>query len=214
MSEKTSAPAGGDLTALSVAAFAHALAAKTPTPGGGAVAGVTAAHAAGLLAMVIGYSVGKRVFQAFESEGAALLAAARTAVDAALAAANADAAAYGRLNALWKLPPEDPARQAGWDAAVHDAIAAPFLIVRLAAEVAGHCRTLAGHTAKHLDSDLAIAVDLAAAAARAAAWNVRVNLPSVASAEERITLERDLEELLDIVRGDVATVERAVAARG
>jgi methenyltetrahydrofolate cyclohydrolase len=201
-----------DLAALSVAGFAHALAAKTPTPGGGSVAGVTAAHAAGLVAMVVGYSLGKRVFAAFEADGAAMLASLRTTIDACLTAANADATAYARLNALWKLPPDDAERQASWHQAVHDAIAAPLLMVRLAAEITGRCRGLVGHTTKHLDSDLAIAADLAACAARAAAWNVRANLPSVASADTRIATERLLAETLAIVKEDAAFVDRALGA--
>jgi formiminotetrahydrofolate cyclodeaminase len=208
------ADAGLDLASSSVAAFAQAIAAKTPTPGGGAVAGVTAAHAAALVAMVVRYSLGKRVFQAYETDGPSILASLHTSIDASLAAAHADAAAYGRLNALWKLPADDPTRLAGWAQAVQAAIAAPLLIVRLATEITGRCRMLAGATTKHLDSDLAIAADLAACAARAAAWNVRVNLPSLASADERITIEREVAELLAIARDDAAAVERALAGRG
>ena len=44
---------------LTVHAFADQLAARTPGPGGGAVAAVTAAHAAALGAMVVEFTLGK-----------------------------------------------------------------------------------------------------------------------------------------------------------
>ena len=52
----------------------------------------------------------------------------------ALALADRDAAAYGQLNALWKLPKDAPERAAGWDAAVAEAIEAPQAILEAARE--------------------------------------------------------------------------------
>ncbi len=202
-----------DFAAQSVRGFCDALAAKTATPGGGAVAGVTAAHAAALLAMVVEYSIGKPSFATHEEEGPAILASLRSSITKCLAAANGDAAAYGVLNRLWKRPAGDPERTAGWSKAVQDAIDAPLLIVRLAAEIAGRSRDLAGHTAKHLDSDLAIAADLSGCAARAAAWNVRVNLPNVSESDRRVAIGRDLDELLAIIAEDIAITDRLLSAR-
>lgn len=213
MTQHATAGEGPDFGAMSVEGFCKALTAKTATPGGGAVAGITAAHAAALLAMVVEYSFGKSSFAALEEEGPAIRRSLHVSMNACLAAANADARAYAQLNTLWRKPADDPARVAGWVKAVHDAIAAPMLIVRLAGELAARSRELAGQTAKHLDSDLAIAADLAGCAARAAAWNVRVNLPSVAESDERIALGRDLDELLAVIAEDIATAGRVIAAR-
>lgn len=206
--------ASNDFAAMTVRDFCAALSAKSPAPGGGAVAGVTAAHAAALLAMVVEYSRGKASFAAFDRDADAIQTSLHVARDACLIAAKSDADAYGVLNALWKKAKDDPARVAQWDGVVHDAIAAPNLIVDLAAEIAARCRLLAGHTAKHLDSDLAIAVDLAACAARAAAWNVRVNLPSVADEVERTRLATALQLRLSAVRDDHAATDEILAARG
>jgi formiminotetrahydrofolate cyclodeaminase len=65
------------------------------------------------------------------------------------------------------------------------AIDAPQAILDRAAEIAVTCVALAPRTNANLASDLAIAVDLARVAARAAAHNVDVNLPSVADAADR-----------------------------
>jgi formiminotetrahydrofolate cyclodeaminase len=202
-----------DFAAMTLGDFCAALAAKTPAPGGGAVAGVTVAHAAALLAMVVEYSRGKKAFAAREPEGEAIRAALGTAIQAALAAAKADADAYATLNALWRLPEGDPMRRDGWEAAVRGAIAAPMLIVRIAAEVAGRAADLVGSTARHLDSDLIIAADLASAGAGAAAWNVRVNLPAVLDPEERARAAASLEAALAAVRADREAVERGLALR-
>lgn len=170
---------------MTVEEFADRLAARTPTPGGGAVAAVTAAHAAALGSMVLEFTVGKEKWAAHEDGNRRALARLGELRAAALALADRDAAAYGALNALWKLPKDDPARARAWDSAVAEAIDAPQAILDLAAEVAGACSALGACTNPNLASDLAIAVDLARAAARAAAHNVEVNIPSVGDAAER-----------------------------
>ena len=170
---------------MTVEEFADRLAARTPTPGGGAVAAVTAAHAAALGSMVLEFTVGKEKWAAHEDGNRRALARLGELRASALALADRDAAAYGALNALWKLPKDDLSRARAWDAAVAEAIDAPQAILDLAAEVAGACAGLGASTNPNLASDLAIAVDLARAAARAAAHNVEVNLPSVADAAAR-----------------------------
>ena len=170
---------------LTVEQFSDALAARTPVPGGGAVAAVTLAHAAALAGMVVEFTLGKPAFAAHDDAlraAAARLAAIRA---EALALADRDAVAYGALNALWKLPKDAPERAARWPAAVAEAIDAPQAILDLSVVVAATCGTLAGRTNANLASDLAIAADLARLAARAAAHNVHVNLPSVGDAADR-----------------------------
>lgn len=170
---------------LSVEQFAEALAARTPVPGGGAVAAVTLAHAAALAGMVVEFTLGKPAFAAHEEANRAAAARLAGIRAEALALADRDAAAYGALNALWKLPKDAPERTARWPAAVAEAIDAPQAILDLAAVVSATCGALAGRTNANLASDLAIAADLARLAARAAAHNVRVNLPSVGDAGDR-----------------------------
>ena len=132
---------------LTVHAFADQLAARTPVPGGGAVAAVTAAHAAALGAMAVEFTLGKPKFAAHEAANAAALARLVELRTQALALADRDAAAYAQLNALWKLPKDAPERAAGWDTAVAEAIEAPQAILDAACEVAVHCTELSelGH---------------------------------------------------------------------
>ena len=170
---------------LTVEEFAESVAAKTPAPGGGAVAAVTAAHAAALAAMVLEFTIGKPKFAADDAANIAALRRLTELRHHSLMLADRDAEAYGALNSLWKLPKDAAARIAAWDGAVAAAIDAPQSILDAAAEIAATCRGLAERTNPNLASDLLIALDLACVAARAAAHNVEVNLPSVTDESDR-----------------------------
>lgn len=163
-----------------LAEFAAKLADKVPSPGGGAVAAVTLAHAAALGAMVLRYTVGRPAFAAHEPTNAAALAELDAMRATALHLADRDAAAYARLASLWKLPEGDPTRARDFQPAVREAIDAPQAIVDLAHRACALLAELPSRTNARLGSDLAIAANLAALAADAAEWNVRVNLPSLA----------------------------------
>jgi formiminotetrahydrofolate cyclodeaminase len=165
-----------------LADFAARLADKVPSPGGGAVAAVTLAHGAALGAMVLRYTVGRPSFAAHEAQNTAALADLDAMRATALALADRDAAAYARLAALWKLPEDDATRAREFQPAVREAIDAPQAIVDLAHRACALLAELPARTNARLGSDLAIAANLAALAADAAEWNVRVNLPSLSDA--------------------------------
>lgn len=184
-----------DLGAMTVGGYLERLAAAVPVPGGGAVAGVTLAQANALGAMVVGYAIGKPKFAAHDAAHRAAHAAFERGRQRALDLAAEDAAAYAVLNALWRLPKDDPAR-AGFDAAVRAAIAAPEATVGLADDTLRALEALVGTTSPSLASDLRIAIDLAAVGARAAQENVRINLPSIADESERTVISARSEALL------------------
>lgn len=182
-----------------ISEFLNQLAAKSPTPGGGAVAAVTAATAASLAQMVVHYSLGKPSLAAHAPLHEASLAALQSLGAKALASADADAAAYSGLNALWKLPKDDPKRTAGWADAVAAAIAAPREVLRLCNAILEVINSLCPTINRQLASDLGIAADLAETGARAAAWNVRVNAPLLASSAKRDALLADLNSQLSVM---------------
>ena len=202
-----------DFASMQVGDFAARLAAKVPAPGGGAVAGVTAAHAVALLEMVLAYSVGKKRFAAREASAPALAARLAALRAASLAAATADAEAYARLNALWKLPEGDATRTRDFPAALDAAIAAPKSLLAIAGETLDLAASLLPDSAPALDSDLAISADLAAAAARAAAWNVRVNLPSVADPSRKDRESTELAATLTAIDAKAKAIAASIASR-
>jgi len=194
-----------------VGAFLDSLGAKTPTPGGGAVAGLTAALGIALGRMVLSFSEGRKSL----AEHAELHASARERLDAArgqaLELADADAAAYARMNELWKLPEDDARRRAEMPAAVQAAIDVPRRVMTIADETLDACASLLGRSNKHLASDLAMAAILAEAAARSAAWNVRINLPMLADDAERTRLAREIDAALASAAARCAAIESGCA---
>ncbi|RMH26680.1 MAG: hypothetical protein D6693_06740 [Planctomycetota bacterium] len=176
-----------------------AIAAKTPTPGGGATAALAGALAAAQAEMVVAYSLGKKDL----AEHQEALADARGRLGRSralfLELAEEDAAAYGLVSELLRLDARDPRRAAELPAAVGAATRVPLACVANATALARLCLTLAPITNPHLASDLAIAALLAEACARAGAENVRVNLPALAEhagSGAADAARRDLDRLL------------------
>ncbi|MCK4872377.1 MAG: cyclodeaminase/cyclohydrolase family protein [Phycisphaerales bacterium] len=165
--------------------FLSDLSAKRPTPGGGAVVGLVGALAASLGSMVVNYSLGKKNLADHETE----LSEARNRLDRfgqlLLDLADQDAAAYGVLSELLKLDADDARRRSDLPVAVVAAIRAPQASLAACADLLRLLDSLTGKTNRYLASDLAIAAQLADAAARAAEWNVRINLPLLESEADR-----------------------------
>ena len=169
-----------DLLDLPVGALLEQLATEAPSPGGGAVAAVTTAMSAGLVAMVA------RASPAWEEAAGTAAQAERLRKRAApLAAANA--AAYEEALAALALPDRVEAEVRSWTIAeaVGRAAELPLTIAAVAADVA----LLAAHAAERGDAalrpDAAIAAVLAEAAARGAAQLVEINLTTTED-DERV----------------------------
>ncbi|MCE9620219.1 MAG: cyclodeaminase/cyclohydrolase family protein [Planctomycetes bacterium] len=199
------------MSRLSLQEFADNLASKQPVPGGGAVAAVTACNAAALGCMVLAYTLGKPKYAAFEEANKAAHHALHHAQREALALADRDAAAYGALSALMKVPAGDPKRAAEEPAALREAIAAPMAILTLSQGILKTLQPLVASSNPNLASDLAIAAKLAEAAADAAAWNVRVNLPQLPAGAERAATESRLNQSMSSVHSAADTIDCAIS---
>lgn len=155
--------------------FLSAVAAKSPAPGGGAVASASGALSAALAQMVVSYSIGKK--DLLEQQEELRLAASKLerARSMFLQLADEDAAAYSQLNALQKLPPGDARRNAELPEAQRLAVQVPQSVAATAIDLLRMFEQLALISNRYLRSDLGIAADLAEATVRAALWNVRIN---------------------------------------
>lgn len=166
-----------------------ALGSKSPTPGGGAVAGLTGAIAASTGRMVVAYSQGK----ASLAEHAGELDEAAIQLDRArslfLQLADEDAAAYGALNDLWRLPKTDPRRNSMLADAADRAASVPASVIAASLSLLRLLESLAPITNPQLASDLGVAAVLGESAARAAAWNVRANVPLLTPERGRQVLQ-------------------------
>lgn len=200
------------LASMRLDAFLSELGAKSPTPGGGAVASLVGAVAAALGEMVVHYSVGKRSLAEFEPRHRAALMRLARARTLLLALADEDAEAYALMNELARLPEDHPRRVGGWDEAVRASVQVPMSVAAGGVELLRVLDELRGTTNKHLRSDLAISALLADAAVRSARWNVLVNAPSLPDEGERTHASRQLNYLIGESARLAGVIEQSCAS--
>ncbi len=198
-----------DYLSFSVRDFAAATAEKSPTPGGGTVAGVVGVLATALGEMVLNFTRGKKAFAEFADAHEALavrLARARG-MFADLTAD--DAAAYTLYTEANKC--EDETKAAKMATALAAAIDVPRQMTALAISVLESLIALGGHCNKRLLTDLSAAAVLAEAVVRLSDYNVRVNaagLPDKSAADDlRKASARDCKRAAELCE----TVEKIVS---
>ena len=184
------------LADLTVRDFLDRLASKQPTPGGGSVAALSGALAAGLGEMVCQYTLGKPKFAAVEPRIAQLNEQLSRARHLLTQLSDEDAAAYAALNAAFAFDKADPARSTHVAAAALPAATVPLEAAAISVWVRNTCDELSRSANPQLKSDAQAAVVLADAARLAALANVAVNLPLL-SAEDRRRIESEVVRLKD-----------------
>ena len=157
--------------AESVARFLDRLATAEPAPGGGGAAAITAAMAAGLVAMSARLSADQI------DDAEAIASTADRLRRRALVLADDDAAAYDRVLAAYRRPRDanPEARRREIMAALEAATAVPLEVAELAVEAAVLGARLAEAGNPNLEGDANAAVELGRAATRAAAHLVEIN---------------------------------------
>ncbi|OZM80969.1 cyclodeaminase/cyclohydrolase family protein [Pseudonocardia sp. MH-G8] len=175
---------------LTVRELLDSVAARTPAPGGGGVAALATAMAAGLTAMAARFGDGAVAARADELRAAAA------------PLADADAAAYGAFLDATRRPRDEPGRAEAVSRARADTIAVPAVIADVAAEVAGLAADLVLNGNPNLRSDAAAAVHLAAGAAATAAELLASNARGEQGAAER-DRARELAEAARVLAGQV-----------
>jgi glutamate formiminotransferase / formiminotetrahydrofolate cyclodeaminase len=175
----------------SIASYAARVAARTPTPGGGSVAGVAGALASALGEMVLAYSVDP----AKPAEDLASVARSLTEGRRRfLELADEDAASYEGVRAARrarKEHPEDPSLQTAYASALEHSAQVPLETARRAAELSRRLAAVGDRTRPALKSDLTTALSLFRAAVEGALANVEVNLADLKAAGRPTTAFED-----------------------
>ena len=147
------------------------LSAKTPVPGGGSAAALSAAVAVSLIAMVARYSLGKSRSASIDSKINDILKKAETIRDRMLELVDEDAEAYLSVVKARKGPPAEKRK------ALKAAVRVPKELGSLCVRAVNLTPYLVKNGNMYLLSDIGVAVEMLASAHVAAALNVAANRP-------------------------------------
>ena len=204
-----SSPAQPSLAELTVRNLTEQLASRAPTPGGGSASALGGALGAALVEMVCELTVGRPAYEEVDPIARQIGAAAGELRVALLEAAEEDAAAYDRVAEARRLPKATDDEKTARTAAIGEASVAatevPLKVVRLSLDVLDIAARMAPIGNRNAVSDAGVAALFAAAAARGAAFNVSINLPSL---PEDHPLRRDGPRRLAELESAVAERER------
>jgi glutamate formiminotransferase/formiminotetrahydrofolate cyclodeaminase len=168
----------------SLRGYIEAVAGGDPFPGGGSVAAVTGALAAALARMVATLTLGRPRYASVAGEMEEIAQRAHALAHELEALAARDAEAYAAVTDAQRLPAISVHDRERRDDALHEALRAatlvPLDVARLATDVAALVAALAERGNRNAITDAGVAALLADAACRAAAYNVRVNVRSLA----------------------------------
>ena len=163
--------------------FVAATASKEPTPGGGAIAALTAATGAALVEMVANLTFGKKGYEAVQTEMEELQAKAEAIRERMLELSQADADVFNIFMNALGLPKntdeEKAARTAAIQQAYKDAAMVPFEIGELANQIFDLAELASRKGNQNLITDGIIAAINARAAVKSAFLNVRINLSGI-----------------------------------
>ncbi len=190
--------------------FLDQVAEGTPSPGGGSAAAHSGALAAALVAMVARLTVGKAKYAEAEAEAWQVIARAEELRKVLSAAIDLDAQAFDGILQARRLPKTDEAQQQARTDAIYQAT---LHAARVPLETAGECFAVLRLAARMAEignlnaiSDAGAGAQLALAAFRSAALNVRINLLGLEADPEPARMLAQLAEL----EGQVALALQAV----
>ncbi len=160
--------------------FLDELASSSPAPGGGAAAALSGAMSAALIAMVCRLTIGRKNYEDVSPQLESILSRADDKRRTLMELVEADAAAYDRVIAAYKLPKESDsdkgARNAAIQHALQEAAEVPFQIAGACADLLDMLLPVAARGNKNAASDAGSAALFADAGLRAALLNVEINL--------------------------------------
>ena len=198
--------------------FLEAVAAKTPTPGGGSVAALAGALAAALASMVGRLTASRRKYAEVKEAMAEMIVQAEKLRAALTRRMEEDSAAFEAVMRAYKMPKSNEAEQAARAAAIHEAMVhaaeVPLATARdaLAAMELAHLAASKGNV--NAVTDAATAAWMAMAAIQGAALNVRINAASVEDEGLRRQWLGELDRILTRAQSLLAQTQEVAIERG
>lgn len=200
---------------LTVAQFLASLASPEPTPGGGTASAIAGAMGTSLLVMVTGLAKSNTSTEDEKAALATARAALQPLIGALAALADADAAAFDRVMAGYRLPKatdaEKAVRSAAIQAALQEATTVPLQTLRVCAGAMAHAEAVAACGNRSAVSDVGVAIGLLEAAAAGAEANVRINLASVRDLQFTLAAGDETGRLISEVTRQAAAARRRLS---
>jgi formiminotetrahydrofolate cyclodeaminase len=195
----------------SVETWLQELADRTPTPGGGGAAGLTAAISAALIGMVTAYTTGEK-WQDREARMKELNAEAAELRSAALALVGEDEAAFAAVGAAYRMPrstdAEKSERAMAVQAALVEAAQPPAGVARVARRLVDIAGELVESGNRNVVSDVGVASAAAHAALQAAILNIEINLRQITDPQVGRDLRAEVAAATDYIERADAVTER------
>ena len=187
------------LTELTITEFLEKTATGSATPGGGSVAALSAALAAGLSEMVANLTIGKKGYAASEVEMRALAEKARSLRDKLARDIDRDSEAYAEVLAAFQLPKntddDKKQRQQAIQKGLTAAASVPLSVAKDALIVMELAAMAVEKGNRNTVTDGAVAAMTARTAVLSAVYNVKINLGSIEDVDFKNDMMAQVEEL-------------------
>lgn len=159
--------------------FQKELASKSPTPGGGVVAGLSAQFAASLIEMVCNLTIDKKGYENRQKDLIKIQKRISEIKKRLVMLTDEDAKAYDKVLMAYRLPSTDQKRKEAIKKSLKYAIEVPFEVRRFAIEIEKIAYRVSKIGNKNAISDAKTAVHLSRAAAKSAQENIKINKQSL-----------------------------------
>jgi len=190
---------GRALVSMSLREFTNELSMDSPTPGGGSVAALCGALSASLSSMVANLTVGKKGYEAAETEMISVAVRAQAVKDDFLGAVDRDTRAFDKVMEALRLPKTTPeqALEKGkaLEEAIKEATLVPLQVLEKSVEAVRLSRSVADKGFKNSLSDAGVGGLAASAAGEGAYYNILINLPGIHDEKFKARVRRHAERL-------------------
>lgn len=204
----------GNLADMTVTDFCDLLSTDAPAPGGGSVAALCAAISGALSSMVANLTINKKGYEKVQKKVREIAEIGQNIKEKAIQAIDKDTQAFNAMMAAMKLPKktaEDKEyRQSQLQDATMKAILVPFEVLEIAHEAVELSARIALIGNTNALSDAATGAVTANAAAKAAYYNVRINLQGIEDKDTVAKMINEADVILSAVNRKALNVEKQV----
>jgi len=198
---------------LSIKEFLAKTASGSPVPGGGSIAALSAAIAAGLSEMVASLTIGKKGYEATEEQMKGIAKDAAEYRNKLIKDIDRDSDAYNDVISAFRLPKgyeqEENIRKQAIQDAFKKASLVPLDVAKNAFKIIELADGVVKHGNKNAVTDGAVAVMMARTAVLSALYNVKINLASIKDKDFVERIRKDVTSL----ESEIEKKERKILSR-